>query len=181
MKRKWWKGFTIIEMIIVVVVLAIITTWAVRTYTRFIERTRAAEADNTIGLAATAQGRYLMRTGRYTPKWTNLDSPPLAAYLRQVGEYISTDHKYYFTRGGASAEKPKSGFKMYFEDVFGKYFVVAERTDWRYGYFLIRPLPGEKTYCVPMSQKQVDIDFCLDFMNVDSEAELPGDPRLAVY
>lgn len=180
MRQMYQKGFTLIEIVIAVVALIILSSWSVKTYSRFIERTRAAEVDNTINLATTAQGRYLMRYGRYSTKWTSLDAPQLSAYLKQVGEYVSPDGKYYITRGGG-IDNPKSGYKIYFEEIFGKYFIVAERMHWRYGYTLVRPLPGDRTYCLPMTKKQIDVDFCLDFMNVESEEQLPGDPRLGGY
>lgn len=170
------KGFTLMEMLATVLVIAILAAIAIMAYDRFIERTRATDAENTIGLAAYAQGRQLMRKGHYTLLWTALDAAPLATYMNKKGDYVSEDGKIFLTKGGG-VEKPRGGFKMYFEEINGLYFIVAERVGWHYHYTLVRPLTEERTYCVPMHDDDSDTTFCIDFMNVDTEEQLPPDPR----
>ncbi len=170
------KGFTLIEMLVTVLIIAILAAIGIMAYSRFIERTRVAEAENTIGLASFAQGRQLMRKGRYTKKWTALDAAPLATYMDKTGDYVSEDGTIFWTKGGGP-ENTRPGYKMYFEEVNGQMFIIAERAGWHYKYTLVRPLPGEDTFCVP-SEDDNDQRFCMDFMNVETEEELPEDPRI---
>ena len=172
------KGFTLMEMMIVVLVIGILSSIAIHVFDQFVERSRAADAENTIGLAAYAQGRQLMRKGHYTKKWTALDAAPLATYMDKTGDYVNVDGTIFLTKGGG-VEKPRSGFKMYFEKRGTQWFIVADRVNWHYGYSLVRPLPEGKTHCVPSTDKKADMSFCLEYMDVDDEADLPPDPRAA--
>lgn len=178
MFRSNHKGFTLIEILVTVLIIAILAAIGIMAYERFIERTRSADAENTIGLASYAQGRQLMRKGRYTLLWPSLDAAPLATYMDKKGDYVSEDGKIFWTKGGG-ADNPRNGFKMYFEDINGDFFIVAERVGgWGYSYTLVRPLKEERTYCVS-SGSSADNTFCMDFMNVDTEADIPADPRVA--
>ncbi len=170
------KGFTLPQILIAVLVIAVLAAVTFMVYDRFIERARATDAENTIGVAADAQGRQLMRKGRYTLLWTALDATQLATYMNKKGDYVSRDGKIFLTKGGG-VEKPRGGFKMYFEEINGLYFIVAERMGWHYHYLLIRPLTEERTYCVHANNDDTDTKFCVDFMNVDSADQLPPDPR----
>lgn len=170
------KGFTLIEMLVTTLIIAILAAIGWMEYSRFIERTRASEADNTIGLAVYAQSRQLMRKGRYTMYWTSLDAAPLATYMDKTGDYVNEEGTIFLTKGGGF-EDPRPGYRMYFEEAGGKYFVIAERINWRYAYTLVRPFTSTKTYCVPTEGNSSDMDFCLDYMELESESELPEDPR----
>ena len=179
MFQKNKKGFTLIEILVVVLIIAILTAIGMMEYDRFVERARSAEADNIIGLVSYAQTRQMMRKGSYTNKWTALDAAPLAAYMDKTGDYINEEGTIFLTKGGG-IENPRSGFEMYFENIEGSYFIVAHRIgSSNYGYTFVRPIEERKTYCVP-SFKRADMDFCLEYMNVDDESELPADPRTLV-
>ena len=172
------KGFTLMEMIIAVLIVAILAGAALRVFDRFVERSRASDADNTIGLAAYAQGRQLMRRGNYTTRWTALDAAPLATYMDKTGDYVNEEGTIFFTKGGGE-EHPRGGFKMYFVKKGDGFFIVADRINWHYSYSLVRPLPQGRTYCVPGSSWS-DKSFCMEYMEVDDESEIPPDPRTLV-
>jgi len=176
MFNKNKKGFTLLEMLVVVLVIGILTSISIYVFDRFVERSRAADAENTIGLAAYAQGRQLMRKGRYTQKWTALDAAPLATYMDKTGDYINEEGTIFLSKGGG-VDHPRSGFKMYFEEKGDLYFIVAERVNWHYGYTLVKQLPEGRIYCVPSENKHADKAFCMEFMDVDNESDLPEDPR----
>lgn len=59
------KGFTLLELILVVVVIGILATLAVPQFTGMAEKARAAEAINTIGAIKTAEDIYKLETGTY--------------------------------------------------------------------------------------------------------------------
>jgi type II secretion system protein G len=60
------KGFTLLELILVVIVIGILATLAVPQFTDLAEKARAAEAINTIGAIKTAQDLYKIETNSYT-------------------------------------------------------------------------------------------------------------------
>lgn len=166
------------DLIIALVVAAGLLAWGSTTIGKFIEHTRATEAENTINLAANAQGRQLMSRGYYAMKWNGMDLGPLSVRVKKVGDYLSRDGKTYFTRGGADTDNPR-GFKIQFDDGRYGFFIVAKRINSRYSYELVRKLPEETVYCVPQRNEKLDIAFCVDFMSVSDESQLPRDPRLA--
>lgn len=173
------KGFTRTQTGLIVLVAVGLLGWAAVALDGLMERASAAEATNIMNLAAAAQGRQMMRKGRYSKIWSGLDAAQLATFLKKPKEYFDKRGQVLFTQGGGE-QNPKSGFKVYFEEKNDRFFVVAERINWRYGYVLVQRLPEEQLYCLPVSGKRADINFCLDFMGVDRLEDLPADPRIPV-
>lgn len=171
------KGFTLIEMLVVVLVIAILSAIAIMQYTHFVERTRVGEAQNLIGLAIYAQERQMMRKGQYTEVWTSLDAAPLAAYMDKSGDFLSTDGTTFFTEGGG-ANAPRNGYAIHFESTPTRWFAVAQRVgSSTYQYTLVRPFDEDTTYCLPSAGNTDDQNMCVDIMALDSVADLPSDPR----
>ena len=170
------KGISRTALIVMILLLAVVI--GVVVFGQFIEQSRATEAENIINLASAAQGRQLMTKGRYATTWKALDIAPIAPHLNKVGKYINQEGTVYLTKGGGFA-KPNSGFKMYFEEVNRKTYLVAKRMNWRYDYTLVRPLGEETTYCVPSTGPKMPADksFCKEFMAIEGNKELPQDPR----
>ncbi len=67
--NKWCKGakgFTLLELLLVVIVVGILAALALPQYTNFAEKARAAEALSTMGAIRTAEELYKLETGNYT-------------------------------------------------------------------------------------------------------------------
>jgi len=67
------KGFTLIEVLIVVIILGILATLAVPQFTRMIQRARMAEAWAGLGAVRTAQSVYWMEHTFYATAIGDLD------------------------------------------------------------------------------------------------------------
>lgn len=65
-KRKNKKGFTLTELLIVVLVISVLAAVALPSYNRAVERTRAAQGVTTLQNIAKAQANYIARRGSYT-------------------------------------------------------------------------------------------------------------------
>jgi len=71
MKRK---GFTMLEILIVIIIIAILATFAIPQYLRASQRAIAAEAVTSIGAVRGALARYYQENGSFTGvAWSELD------------------------------------------------------------------------------------------------------------
>jgi len=71
MKRK---GFTMLEILIVIIIIAILATFAIPQYLRASQRAIAAEAVTSIGAVRGALARYYQENGSFTGVvWNELD------------------------------------------------------------------------------------------------------------
>lgn len=59
------KGFTLLELLMVVIIVGILATLAVPQYAGFVERARAAEATSTIASIRSAENLRKLETGSY--------------------------------------------------------------------------------------------------------------------
>jgi len=60
------RGFTLLELIVVIIILGILATLGFTQYTRVVERGRTAEAKMILGQIRTAQEAYKLENGAYT-------------------------------------------------------------------------------------------------------------------
>jgi len=60
------KGFTLLELVVVVIILGILATLGFTQYTKMVERGRTAEAKMILGQIRTAQTAYTQQYGGYT-------------------------------------------------------------------------------------------------------------------
>ncbi len=169
------KGFTLLEILVTVVIIAILAAIGGVTYGRFIERMRMGEAEKLLGFGVYAQDRQIIRRGRYTKHWHYLDATPRGA--KPGSNYLSEDGTIYYTKGHTGADA-RNGFSVFFQQWEGQWYVTAQRSgNETYTYTMVRPFTEKKVYCLPAEGNISDQRICLDFMGLDEADELPADPR----
>ena len=85
------KGFTLLELIVVIIIIGILATLGFTQYTKVIERGRTAEAKALLGQMRTAQEAYKLENGAYTATIGNLSvEVPTACVATHYFSY-STD------------------------------------------------------------------------------------------
>ncbi len=92
------KGFTLIEVLIVVIILGILATLAVPQFTRMISRARMAEAWAGLGTVRTAQALYWAEKSAYAGVVTDLNC-----------DSSSGDFNFTVTGGGATFTATATG------------------------------------------------------------------------
>lgn len=66
------KGFTLVELIIVIIIVGILGSLGINQYNRVIEKSRAAEARMILGTIRTAQAGYKLEHGEYATALSDL-------------------------------------------------------------------------------------------------------------
>ena len=110
-KQKAHQGFTLIEMMIVVAIVAILTAIAVPNYTRYVERGRRAEARELMMRVASAEERYYTNFNRYTADITSaapvgLGLPNLRSEHYTVAVVLGATNQQYTIQATAPATFP---------------------------------------------------------------------------
>jgi len=111
------KGFTLVELLIVVIIIGILATIAVPQYSKMTERAKMANGLNTLGSIKRAQNLYYLENNEYL-QWggdgsfgTQVDPGPLGIELDNLGTLGSSRVHYgdkYFFYGASSAGWPSS-------------------------------------------------------------------------
>ncbi len=108
--KKNEKGFTLVELAVVVVIIGVLAAFAVPKFLSSVERSKAAEAFNFLATVQTAQERYHARQGMYADSLDKLDVQlPRLEYFETTGidesdaAALQTKWSQTLTRKGASA------------------------------------------------------------------------------
>ena len=177
------RGFTLLELVVVVLIIAVLATVAVTYYGKAVERVRIGEAESLMGTMLSAQERFFLRRQQYTPYWHQLDAAPVAVRTpKEHNDFANgAENTIYYTRGGVESGVLNEGFAISFEqDATDKWFVVARRVGKsdKYTYHLVRPFGSTQTVCVPVWENENDVSVCCDYMGVDNQTDLTGDPMV---
>lgn len=146
------KGFSLIELLVVVLIMGILASVALPQYFKSVEKGRAAEAINMLSAIASAEERYILKTGMTTSKLRMLDIDFGRGYYSGSGTTYYTDYFYYAFDGcGPYSINGKSEYGCV--AVAGRGRGGTATND--YTIFLSFPNPpnGERTFaCTPMSK-----------------------------
>lgn len=66
------RGFTLLELIVVIIIIGILATLGFTQYTKVVEKGRTAEARMILGQIRTAEEAYKLENGSYTDNLANL-------------------------------------------------------------------------------------------------------------
>ena len=100
------RGFTLLELLIVVIIIGILASLALPNFFRGVERARWAEAKSVLGSLRGAQLRYYAQYGAYTATIGNLDVQ-------------TTVPKYFSFTAGSGAAAIATGTRNANQDGFG--------------------------------------------------------------
>ena len=73
LQRRGRKGFTLVELAVVIIIIGVLAAFAVPRFLDSVERSKAAEAFNYLAAVESAQERYQVRQGTYADDVTKLD------------------------------------------------------------------------------------------------------------
>jgi type IV pilus assembly protein PilE len=86
--RKYMRGVTLLELMIVVVIISILAAIAYPNYREYITRAKRTEAKAALLQIATQQERFYLQNNTYTTNMTNLGFPVAGAFLSDSDSYI---------------------------------------------------------------------------------------------
>lgn len=73
LKRRSRRGFTLVELAVVVVIIGVLAAFGVPRFLQSVERSKASEAFGYLAAVRSAQERYQAREGRYADDVSKLD------------------------------------------------------------------------------------------------------------
>lgn len=88
--RKYMRGVTLMELMIVVVVIGILTAIAYPSYRQYVAKAKRNEAKSCLLQIATLQERHYLQNATYTTDMTKLGFAVGANVLTDSGSYVCT-------------------------------------------------------------------------------------------
>lgn len=85
--RKYMRGITLMELMIVLVIVGIMATLAYPSYREFAARAKRNEAKSALLQIATMQERFYLQNNTYTTDMTSLGFPVAGNYTTDSGTY----------------------------------------------------------------------------------------------
>lgn len=108
------KGFTLLELIVVVIIIAILATLGFTQYTKVVEKGRTAEAKAILGQLRSAETAYWQQFGSYTPVLANLNiSAPASCVNTHYFRYSVSAMTAYARRCTTAASKSPPAATIY--------------------------------------------------------------------
>lgn len=86
--RKYMRGVTLLELMIVVVIIGILTAIAYPSYRQYAAKAKRNEAKAALLQIATLQERHYLQNNTYTTDMTNLGFGTAGNHLTNTGSYI---------------------------------------------------------------------------------------------
>ncbi len=102
-KQKFTKGFTLLELLVVVSIIGILAAIALPNYQRAKAKAELTQVISVVKPYAEAQERYFLANGTYATSSTNLDvkvsaHPGIACYLQQKFWIYCYSNKFIYVR-----------------------------------------------------------------------------------
>jgi prepilin-type N-terminal cleavage/methylation domain-containing protein len=79
------KGFTLVELAVVIVIIGVLAAFGVPQFLKSVERSKAGEAFNYLAAVRSAQERYVAKEGVYTSVGSDLDVSQVAPKYFDIG------------------------------------------------------------------------------------------------
>ena len=103
------KGFTLLELIVVIIILGILATLGFSQYIKMVEKGRSAEARMILGQVRTAQETYMLEQGSYAAAITDLPvNAPTACATTHYFSYAADGTNGTATRCTAGGKTPNA-------------------------------------------------------------------------
>jgi len=106
------KGFTLVELLVVVLIIGILAAVAVPQYQKSVDETRFSRAMVLLETIRTAQNTYYMANGRYSTSWEDLDIS-FGKPKTEGSTYIDVSKDLYCYVQGDSASYGGCGYNIY--------------------------------------------------------------------